>query len=71
MKLPEIEALLSQEMEVVMGGHQDPPNVCSCETGARQGSGGICNCKTGAEQQNIPQPPSPSCSCTTGAVQQS
>ena len=45
MKLPEIEALLSQEMEVVTGGNQLPPSTCTCDTGAGQGSGtGSCTC---------------------------
>ena len=70
MKLPEIEALLSQEMEVVMGGNQTPPGVCKCETGAGQGVGGTCECTNGgAGQLYIAPPPSPGCTCPSGAGQ--
>lgn len=70
MKLPEIEALLSQEMEVVTGGNQDIPGSCTCDTGAAQGYGGSCTCsKGGAAQQSITSPPSPSCTCPSGAGQ--
>lgn len=71
MKLPEIEALLSQEMEVVMGGNQGPSGTCTCETGAGQSAGtGHCICtKGGAGQQSIPQPPSSGCTCPSGAGQ--
>lgn len=70
MKLPQIEALLSQEMEVVMGGNQDPSDTCTCPSGAGQGPGsGHCICTEGGAGQRYVAPPPSSCTCPGGAFQ--
>lgn len=66
MKIPDIESILSQEMEEIIGGEEA---ACHCPTGAYQGSGdGDCYCQIGGAAQVVPSPPT-TCTCTNGAGQ--
>jgi hypothetical protein len=68
MQLQQIEDLLLQEMEDVVGG---TAGVCECVSAAHQSSGtGQCVCESVAEQKLVDtglKPPT--CSCKSSAAQ--